>query len=653
MDRDLYTGLTAEEEDKMLAIDEDPDEETIPPTPLSPPSDLLTPAVTPALSDSVSELPGPTSVSVSTTVAVVEPELLVSVGELPVPVSRRIAAYPFAQLASAASCPGAQQAIEVPCRAHTSSQAGAESGVSTGDKRSLVVCQDSDSDPDSDYDYDYYEGPEDPTGRDGCPPTRKRRKRTCSLSTCQESAITRPRPHALVLHLPWYFAAFSACWRCRVQEGSTRNLRFRHYGLTNTHPSGPNFTEEEARLWSCLCNGLLHFIRHALGLRSLHALLAFVQDQGLYPQDCLPPGGSFSPEEQMLLEMYEQLHFPSDVGRRRPYTVEPPDCVASLLHWDVLLRLLDLLSPADQDQVAQLYHPCMTDGADMHPQFLSGRQTLEFVDSHFHLDDMITRGVCTHLAQLEAQLPESRTFCFAEGVANYIHPQSWALLPHQPAQDTRVVFTVGVHPKHSQSALNFGLQQLCHNLSRHLVRQDCVGLGEVGLDYSKERVDMDVQRQVLRAQLSLQAGQGRPLVLHCRDHPQGPPGEASIEVLGILRSMGITDRNVHIHCFSGTVETVRRWLDFYPSSRVFFGFTSQVMGRNQRHVAEAADRVPLSNLLLESDAPYLTPGHPRGVANHPWNIYHQLAFLAARRGVPIPILLALCNANARVLYNLW
>ena len=623
-ERDILTGLTQEEEDRLLGMDEDltlGGSLSSSSTPLSPPSIPVTTTE---------------SVPVLSTVSIANP--------LPVPISTRIAAYPFVQLASMASCPGApevQQAQEVPCPTEVAptEPVAAESrprSDSVLDDREILVVEESHS----------------LTSAGSSSKEVKHYYRKCTLKWC-ENQVTRPRRHVLCQHMPWYFAAYTACWRCKIQVGDAREIRRTHSELSNEHPSGPNFTEFEARLWTCLGNGLLHFFRQVLGLPSLQALLTYVQDHRLYPQDGTPPGGDFSPQEQLLLEMYEELHFSHLVGRPQPYTVHPPDCVASLLHWGVILRLMDFLDPQDQIWVSGLYHPCLADGSPMPPYFPSGQQPLEFIDAHFHLDDMIARGVCTSLTNLERQLKESDSFRFVQGVANYIHPDSWNHIPHQPAQDSRIVYTVGVHPKHSGNALSNGLARVCFNLSRHLLCSGCVGLGEIGLDYSKTNVPIQQQREVFEAQLRLEAAEGRPVVLHCRDHPRGNPGEASLEALGIMRSLGITDRNVHIHCFSGTVDTVRRWLDFYPPERVFFGFTARVMDRDQQHVAEAANRVPLCNLLLESDAPYLTPGRPHGVPNHPWTIYRTLTFLAARRGVPIPILLKICNANARVLYHLW
>jgi TatD DNase family protein len=341
------------------------------------------------------------------------------------------------------------------------------------------------------------------------------------------------------------------------------------------------------------------------------------------------------------------------------YTIQPPNRVVCLLHWGVLYRLLNLVylvSAAERNRVCQLWHPVLMNGSPLRSSIPLGIQEAGvFVDSHFHLDDMISRSGQS-LAQTESTVATTR-FRLVLAVANYIHPRSsWRLLPQQPMTDPRVVFTVGIHPKHSREVVSMGLPGVCQTLSELLGLPGCVGLGEVGLDYTKTHVPIGLQRQVLRAQLALPAAQGRPLVLHCRDHPDESPGSASLEVLGILRSMGINDRPIHIHCFSGDARTVRYWLGFYPTNLVFFGFTSMVMDPHVPHVAQAAERVPLPNLLLESDAPYLSPHAERrqlrARGNHPWTIHHTLSFLAAYRGVPVPILLDICNANACVLYHI-
>ena len=186
----------------------------------------------------------------------------------------------------------------------------------------------------------------------------------------------------------------------------------------------------------------------------------------------------------------------------------------------------------------------------------------------------------------------------------------------------RVWCTAGVHPLHSHE----GPHQWA-NLGVVAADERCVAWGELGLDNHYEGAHREAQHRVLGEQLGYIEGfEGgslatdnpptrKPIVLHCR--------EAFDELIPILRRTRLDPTRFVFHCFTGTAADMRRVLDF----GAMVSFTGVVTYRNATDVREAARLAPLSRIMVETDAPYLSPDPHRGTRPcEPW-----MAAVTARR----------------------
>jgi len=188
--------------------------------------------------------------------------------------------------------------------------------------------------------------------------------------------------------------------------------------------------------------------------------------------------------------------------------------------------------------------------------------------------------------------------------------------------DPRIWCTAGVHPLHSDEPLEW------ENLRRVAARPRCVAWGELGLDRHYDDPPQPVQRRVLEEQLSRIAawsreGLDKVIVIHCR--------EAFEDLIPILVSSGFPPERFVFHCFTGTPEEARKVLDFGAS----ISFTGVVTFGNARGVAEAARLVPEDRIMVETDAPFLSPEPVRTMRpNSPVNVAHIYRFLAALRKDP-------------------
>ena len=178
----------------------------------------------------------------------------------------------------------------------------------------------------------------------------------------------------------------------------------------------------------------------------------------------------------------------------------------------------------------------------------------------------------------------------------------------------------GVHPLYSDQPIDW---EIMGRAARH---PKCVAWGELGLDRHYDRPPIEIQRRVLEEQLARiegwsDEGLAKPVVVHCR--------EAFDDLLPVLDASGLPNHRFVFHCFTGDESDARKVLDFGG----WISFTGIVTFANARDVAAASDLVPDDRIMVETDAPFLTPEPHRTVRpNEPRFVGCVAAFLAERRG---------------------
>ena len=187
--------------------------------------------------------------------------------------------------------------------------------------------------------------------------------------------------------------------------------------------------------------------------------------------------------------------------------------------------------------------------------------------------------------------------------------------------DRRVYAAVALHPTRTAAFPEADRAEL----ERLVTAPRVVAVGETGLDYYWTRVDPDgtappeAQREAFRWHIDLAKRVGKPLMIHDRD--------AHDDVLAVLDQEGAPE-TVVFHCFSGDAAMARRCLE----AGYLLSFAGTVTFRNAKALREAAVLVPDGQLLVETDAPFLTPHPHRGRANEPANLPYTVRELAAVRG---------------------
>jgi TatD DNase family protein len=191
-----------------------------------------------------------------------------------------------------------------------------------------------------------------------------------------------------------------------------------------------------------------------------------------------------------------------------------------------------------------------------------------------------------------------------------------------------VYAAVGRHPNEAKGFDDADLAEL-RALCAH---ERCAAIGETGLDFYRETAPPADQARAFAAQIGLARETGKPLVIHTRAADDATLAQLAGEADGC---------SVVIHCFS-----MPSRLDECLERGYAISFAGNVTYKNAADLAEAARRVPEDSLLVETDAPYLTPQVVRKERNRPAFVAHTVAFLAQLRGVPVQELGAAVERNA-------
>jgi len=258
---------------------------------------------------------------------------------------------------------------------------------------------------------------------------------------------------------------------------------------------------------------------------------------------------------------------------------------------------------------------------------------MELIDSHAHID------APQFAEDREAMLGRARVAGVSALLAIGTGPgpeKLDAALPLAEAHDW-IYTTVGIHPHEAREVTEAHLNELAR-LAKH---PKVIAWGEIGLDYFYDYSPRDAQERVFRDQMALAHEARLPIIIHCRD--------AWADCLKLLeevwRPAGLGGI---LHCFTSTLEDAKRGLDigFLIS---FAGNSTYPKTQNLRDVAKA---LPLENILIETDSPYLAPQAYRGKRNEPAYVVEVARTLASVRDLPAEEFAARTAGNFRRFFHL-
>ena len=248
------------------------------------------------------------------------------------------------------------------------------------------------------------------------------------------------------------------------------------------------------------------------------------------------------------------------------------------------------------------------------------------IDTHCHLD---------MLEDLDGALERMRAAGVERAVTIGVDRASseWAVRAAWTHAD--VWATVGLHP-HDAKDRTDPIMKLLEHLA--LTEERVVAVGEAGLDYHYDNSPREQQRAVFAEQVALAKRAGKALVIHSR--------EAWDDTFDILAAAGPPDRIV-FHCFSGGPAEATRALD----AGAVLSFAGVVTFRNAGDLREAARITPLDRIVVETDAPFLTPVPHRGRPNEPAYVSRVADAIATVKDVPVDNVARATSENAARLFG--
>ncbi len=205
-----------------------------------------------------------------------------------------------------------------------------------------------------------------------------------------------------------------------------------------------------------------------------------------------------------------------------------------------------------------------------------------------------------------------------------------------------VVAAIAIHP-HDAVSLGAGLPAALDAVGNLIGTSPRLSaIGETGLDYHwvKDAAGRALQKEVFATHIAWAKDADLALVIHDRD--------AHDDIADVLDAEGWPER-VQMHCFSGDSDFARRCLD----AGAHISFPGTVTFKANEALREAARITPVDRILVETDAPYLTPMPHRGRPNASWLIPHTVRFLAEVRGEDVAVLCEALADNATALFGEW
>lgn len=254
---------------------------------------------------------------------------------------------------------------------------------------------------------------------------------------------------------------------------------------------------------------------------------------------------------------------------------------------------------------------------------------MELIDTHCHITDK-DPGYVEAITERAANCSVNRFICIGASRGIDSAKQAVALAEKYP----HIWATIGIHPHDADDFKN--VDQI-RDLARH---PKVVAIGETGLDYFRDWAKKENQLVIFKAQIALAKEVKKPLVIHSR--------EAASDCLEILKQEGAELVGGVYHCYAEDADYAKkiRELNFLVS------FTGNVTFKKADKIQLAARNIPLSQIMLETDAPYMAPEPFRGKESEPMHVYQVATKIAELKGQTLEEVARITTENALRLFGL-
>jgi len=254
------------------------------------------------------------------------------------------------------------------------------------------------------------------------------------------------------------------------------------------------------------------------------------------------------------------------------------------------------------------------------------------IDTHAHL------AMLEH-SSLEEVLRRAEESKIEKMVTVSVDEKSWEQNQRLAEKLSHVWYSLGLHP-HEAKDWQALKPRFFEYLKKSQDNQKCVALGEMGLDFFYNHSDEESQRQCFKEQLEIAQKENLPIIIHCRD--------AFRQTYNLIREVGLGSRGGVMHCFTGGVAEAEEAIDL----GLIISFSGILTFKTAKNIQEAASKISLDKIVLETDCPFLAPVPFRGKPNEPSLLPHTASFLANLRGVSTEVIENATSKNAGRLFDI-
>lgn len=416
--------------------------------------------------------------------------------------------------------------------------------------------------------------------------TQTGKGRLCPV--CQ-GRFTNVRRHVLHMHLPWYTAPLTACWSCNCQFGQERMLQVHIIERHNSESEGHCYGEQYGNIWVERMNGLLLELCQQYNRTTLDQLRDHVNTDVRFK---ICNQAFFHSTDMKFVKLFNlQNHY--DV--QLVHSVYPPTHISSLLHWKILSMLIFQTGNSENlihFDKQELLYKC------------TNIKEIQVSDAHLHMDIICKTARSSGLPQYKWE-DSDQTFKVAYLITNFAFPNKWPSTNRREEirKDERIRMTIGIHPRLVNLEGKKGVERWLKDLDILAGARNMVAIGECGLDSTDKPSSRELQHQssIFEAQLKVAKKRNLPVVIHCR-------GDQRIQslCLDILCNNLSTDHAIHWHCFNSSLEDYKIKKLAFKNSK--FGISPFLLMDNKYpDFRSTVCNMELSDILLETDSPYLSP----------------------------------------------
>jgi TatD DNase family protein len=222
---------------------------------------------------------------------------------------------------------------------------------------------------------------------------------------------------------------------------------------------------------------------------------------------------------------------------------------------------------------------------------------MNWLDSHCHINDKAFRSDLQEVLDRMAENDVTKAMI----ISSYLEDYDFAL----KIRDDRIAFkrSLGIYPGDVDEVD----EELFDRYVQHFQEEDCIAIGEIGLDYHWQKHNIPRQKEIFARQLEIAAALDKPVIIHSRDAIQ--------DTYDILKAHPC---KTVMHCYSDSMEMAKEFVKL----GCYISISGTVTWKNAKEPLRVIRNVPLDRLLIETDCPYLTPAPHRGERNEPSFVVH-------------------------------